>query len=130
MYDVSDAPYEYYDYDFTTMTATKDDTEYKHIYAIVVEAEYGYEDTTENEVMYANNIEFASESDKPEKILYNSDVNYTGELDVEDFSITNGIYNVLYRGKAFITRLLKADANGNKLVDTEDARMIKEVVVK
>ncbi len=130
MYDVSDAPYEYYDYDFATMTATKDATEYKHIYAIVVEAEYGYEDTAENEAMYANNVEFASESAKPEKILYNSDVNYTGELDVEDFSITNGIYNVLYRGKAFITRLLKADANGNKLVDTEDARMIKEVVVK
>lgn len=130
MYDVSDAPYEYYDYDFTTMTATKDTTEYKHIYAIVVDAEYGYEDTTENEAMYANNVEFASETAKPEKILYNSDINYTGELDVEDFSITNGVYNVLYRGKAFITRLLKADVNGNKLVDTEDAGMIKEVVVK
>ena len=130
MYDVSDAPYEYYDYDFTTMTATKDDTDYKHIYAIVVEAEYGYEDTAENEAMYANNVEFASETAKSEKILYNSDINYTGELDVEDFSITNGVYNVLYRGKAFITRLLKADVNGNKLVDTEDARMIKEVVVK
>lgn len=130
MYDVSDAAYKYYDYDFTTMTATKDDTDYKHIYAIVVEAEYGYEDTAENEAMYANNVEFASETAKSEKILYNSDINYTGELDVEDFSITNGVYNVLYRGKAFITRLLKADVNGNKLVDTEDARMIKEVVVK
>ncbi len=130
MYDVSDAPYEYYDYDFATMTATKDATEYKHIYAIVVDAEYGYEDTAENEAMYANNVEFASETAKPEKILYNSDINYTGELDVEDFSITNGVYNVLYRGKAFITRLLKADVNGNKLVDTEDAGMIKEVVVK
>ena len=84
----------------------------------------------EDEAMYANNVEFASETAKPEKILYNSDINYTGELDVEDFSITNGVYNVLYRGKAFITRLLKADVNGNKLVDTEDAGMIKEVVVK
>ncbi|MBE6912326.1 MAG: hypothetical protein E7473_07360 [Ruminococcaceae bacterium] len=131
MYDVSDAGYEYYEYDYNALTATKGTTTYKHVYAIVVEADGVYEATEEHELKYRRNVKFDKDADKPVKIVYDSDINYTGELDENDFSQANGIYNALYRGSNYITRFLKADTNADKRVDNiYDAASVKADVVK
>ena len=41
MYDVSEAGYTYFDHNYDTNTHTEG-RKYQHVYAIVVEAEYGY----------------------------------------------------------------------------------------
>ena len=66
--------------------------------------------------------------DKPEKVVYDNDINLSEFLDVNDYSMTNGIYNVIFNSSRFAKNFLKADVNGDKMVDSTDAGEVKTAV--
>jgi len=50
------------------------------------------------------------------------------EIDINDYSMTNGIYNTMYERRAYIQSILKADFDYDKMVDTDDAEKVKGIV--
>lgn len=131
MYDVSDAGYEYFEHDYTNNNH-KPGKKYQHVYAIVVEAEYGYEATEANEKLYADGVSCVGKdaSYAPIKVTYDVDINDKDALHVNDYSMVKGIYNSIYKCKDYQISILKADYNKNKIVNTTDAYDVKQVVIK
>ncbi len=133
MYDVSDAGYTYFEHDYEN-DIHQEGTKYQHVYAIVVEAEYGYEATEENEDLYARGVKYEGKDETasyaPVKVTYNADINDKDALHVNDYSTVKGVYNSIYDYDKYQISILKADYNKNKLVNTADAQDVKNVVIK
>ena len=131
MYDVSEAGYTYFDHNYDTNTHTEG-RKYQHVYAIVVEAEYGYAETEANEALYASKVAYAGKdataSYAPVKVTYNADINEMDELHINDYSAVKGIYNNIYDFDKYQVSILKADFNKNKIVNTADAQGVKDIV--
>lgn len=131
MFDVTDAGYKYTKYTYAedgTVTADNSDTtEYKHVYGIVVDAIDSENTGAALETEYRNKVVFLGNdlSLAPANIVYDGDINLTNEIDVNDYSMTNGIYNNKYARETYIKNILKADINGDKKVDTDDVMNIK-----
>lgn len=114
MYDVTERGYKYTDY--STGVAVTSDTAYRHVFGIVVKAD-GSD--------YANKINYTTDAlANPERIVYDMDVNLDGVYSANDYSAANGVYNALY-ADIFAKNMLKADADGNKYVDTTDVERVK-----
>lgn len=138
MYDVTARKeYKYVDHNYDTDKHTEYADEYKHVYAMVVDADLAYEATEAVERHYRLKVEFAGsdEAFKPIKVTYDANINQNpyveDQLDTNDFSMVNGIYNAqnaLYDEEEYQLGILKADTNGDKLVDTEDAAWVKTQV--
>ena len=130
LFDVTEAGYKYVDNDYANETFTVDNTEYAHVYGIVVDKISDFVANEDHEQLYRDNIVFlgSDEAYAPENIVYDADINLTGELDVNDYSMNNGIYNVTYDRMTYIKSLLKADYNHDKVVDTTDSLEVKDVV--
>lgn len=130
MFDVTASGYKYVDYDYATGTAPAG-VEYKHVYGLVVPSIGVYEATEEYHKQYESRVGYSFDFvDKPEKVVYDNDINLTEVLDVNDYSMTNGIYNVIYNSSRFAKNFLKADVNHDKMVDTDDAGAVKTAVDK
>lgn len=136
-YDVTDAGYQYVSHDAFDengkLTAvTTDDHAYKHVYGLVVDKLTATETGAELEALYRANVVFLSSdlADAPADIEYDANINLSQSLDVNDYSMTNGIYhrNESYGRKETIVSMLKADYNHDKVVDTKDAAAVKAAV--
>ena len=135
MFDVTGAGYKYVDniYADNQLTTVQEDTEYAHVYGIVVDKITDFEATEEHEKLYRDNVIFlgSDAADAPENIVYDADINMTGELDVNDYSMNNGIYNINninYDRVTYMKSILKADYDHSKAVDTDDSRAVKNIV--
>ncbi len=130
MFDLTDAGYMYVDNNYDENTFTQDATKYAHVYGIVVDAIGDFAATEDHEKLYRNKVIFLGTTEKyaPENIVYDADINLTDELDVNDYSMNNGIYNVTYDRVSYIKSILKADYNHDKIVDTDDSNAVKAVV--
>ena len=135
MFDVTGAGYKYVDniYADNQLTTAQDDTEYAHVYGIVVDKIADFEANEEHEKLYRDNVIFlgSDAADAPENIVYDADINMTGELDVNDYSMNNGIYNINninYDRVTYMKSILKADYDHSKAVDTDDSRAVKNIV--
>ena len=64
-------------------------------------------------------------ADKTE-LIYNFDVNETGNVDVNDAQLTYNMYNAKYDSFEAVSmqKFLNADVNGNKVLDTLDSTAI------
>ena len=128
MFDVTASGYKYVDYDYTTGTVPAG-VEYKHVYGLVVPSIGVYEATEEYHKQYESRVGYSFDFvDKPEKVVYDNDINLTEVLDVNDYSMTNGIYNVIFNSSRFAKNFLKADVNHDKMVDSTDAGAVKTAV--
>lgn len=59
-----------------------------------------------------------------ENIIYDNDVNKTGKVDASDAQLTYNMYNAMYKefsDDATMEKFLRADVNGDGLVNVEDA---------
>ena len=133
MYDVSAAGYPYYDHNYDTDTHTEG-RKYQHVYAIVVDAVYGYEATELNEYLYASGVEYAGKNPEatyaPVKVVYDADINEKDALHMNDYSTVKGVYNSIYAFDRYQISILKSDYNRNKIVNIADAQEVKEEVIK
>ena len=128
MFDVTASGYKYVDYNYATGTAPAG-VEYKHVYGLVVPSIGRYEATAEYHKQYESRLGYSFDFvDKPEKVVYDNDINLTEVLDVNDYSMTNGIYNVIFNSSRFAKNFLKADVNHDKMVDSTDAGAVKTAV--
>ncbi len=129
MFDVTARGYKYVDYNYTENTATESTEAYKHVYGLVVPSIGRYEATAEYHDRYKSRVGYSFDMvDKPEKVVYDNDINLSEFLDVNDYSMTNGIYNVIFNSSRFAKNFLKADVNGDKMVDSTDAGEVKTAV--
>ncbi len=130
MFDVTDAGYKYVNNNYDTKEFTEDSTAYKHVYGIVVDAVGTFEATEAHEKLYRDKVIFlgSDASFAPENIVYDADINLTKELDVNDYSMNNGIYNDEYERVTYIRSILKADYEHDKIVNTTDSLNVKGVV--
>lgn len=138
MYDVTARKeYKYVEHNYAENMHTPYNDEYRHVYAMVVDADLAYEPTDAVRRHYEDKIEFAGsdEAFKPIKVTYDANINQNpyeeDQLDTNDFSMVNGIYNAqnaLYDEEEYQLGILKADTDGDKLVDTEDAAWVKTQV--
>ncbi len=131
MFDVTDAGYKYVDNNYDDSTFTEDSTKYAHVYGIVVDKIGEYEATEAYEKLYRDKVIFlgSDESFAPKNIVYDADINLTDELDVNDYSMNNGIYNTAYDRITYLISILKADYNHDKIVDTSDSLAVRGIVV-
>lgn len=65
-------------------------------------------------------------------IEYDGDVNMSGVIDVNDAQLTWNVYNAMYEdfNAVSMEKLLRADVNGDKTVDTKDSAAIIAIVTK
>lgn len=65
-------------------------------------------------------------------IEYDGDVNMSGVIDVNDAQLTWNVYNAMYEdfNTVSMEKLLRADVNGDKTVDTKDSAAIIAIVTK
>ena len=65
-------------------------------------------------------------------IEYDGDVNMSGVIDVNDAQLTWNVYNAMYEdfNTVSMEKLLRADVNGDKTVDTKDSAAIIAIVNK
>lgn len=65
-------------------------------------------------------------------IEYDGDVNMSGVIDVNDAQLTWNVYNAMYEdfNTVSMEKLLRADVNGDKTVDTKDSTAIIAIVTK
>ncbi len=131
MFDVTEAGYKYVDNNYDDSTFTEDSTKYDHVYGIVVDKIGEYEATEAYEKLYRDKVIFlgSDESFAPKNIVYDADINLTDELDVNDYSMNNGIYNTAYDRITYLISILKADYNHDKIVDTSDSLAVRSIVV-
>ncbi len=66
------------------------------------------------------------------EIVYSGDVNMSGVIDVNDAQLTWNVYNAMYEdfNTVSMEKLLRADVNGDKTVDTKDSAAIIAIVNK
>ena len=122
MYDVTENGYRYVAY--SNDTATQSDKEYRHVFGIVVKGDDGAAADYRAKVRYTTDT-----AAQPERIVYDMDVNFDSIYDINDISAANGVYNALY-ADVYARNMLKADANGDKYVDTKDVELVKARVEK
>lgn len=132
MYDVTEAGYEYVDHNYADNTHTNKG-KYQHVYAIVVDAEYGDVTSEAIEAMYARHIAYAGKDATaayaPVKVTYDADINNKDELHANDYSTVKGVYSGIYNNRLYQISILKADYTKDKIVNTADAIAVKAVVV-
>lgn len=115
LFDVTERGYKYVD-----DNGVADETNYRHVFGIVVKADG---DAPASD--YRARVNYTINADaQPERIVYDMDINLDGLYSANDYSAANGIYNALYE-EIFAKNMLKADANGDKLVDTDDVNIVK-----
>lgn len=142
MFDVSDAGYEYFEHDYANNNH-ESGGKYDHVYAMIVKAVDLYEATNAGRDLYAGKVKFAGskieEAYAPTKITYDANINILEgieqELDVNDYSATNAIYNSMYAAtRENIVKMLKADYKNDtldrdKLVNTLDVSAVKAEII-
>ena len=132
MYDVTDAEYYYVDHNYDTGIHTTD-KQYRHVYAIVVDAEYGDVTTETIEGKYASHIAYAGKDATaayaPVKVTYDADINDKSELHTNDYSTVKGVYGGIYSNSRYQISILKADYTKDKIVNTADAIAVKNIVI-
>lgn len=66
------------------------------------------------------------------EIVYSGDVNMSGVIDVNDAQLTWNVYNAMHEdfNTVSMEKLLRADVNGDKTVDTKDSAAIIAIVNK
>lgn len=115
LFDVTERGYEYVD-----DKGVASDKDYRHVFGIVVKA-----DGNAPAGDYRAKVNYTTDAAaKPERIVYDMDINLDGAYSVNDISSANGVYNALYED-VYAKNMLKADANGNKMVDTDDVNLVK-----
>lgn len=132
MYDVTDAGYHYVDHNYTEGSHTTD-KKYQHVYAIVVDAEYGDVASEAIEGKYASHIAYAGKDATaayaPVKVTYDADINEKSELHTNDYSTVKGVYGGIYSNSRYQISILKADYTKDKIVNTADAIAVKNIVI-
>lgn len=116
MIDVTSRGYKYYG-----------EEEYAHVYAFVTDA------IADAEVDdYKENISCVIPS--PENLIaltYSTDLNFDNDLTVQDISVAYGIYNVnkdYFKNAKYQKNILRADTDGDKVVDNDDANAVVNAV--
>lgn len=132
MYDVTDAEYSFVDHNYTEGRHTTD-KKYQHVYAIVVDAEYGDVTSEAIEGKYASHIAYAGKDETaayaPVKVTYDADINNKDALHTNDYSTVKGVYGGVYNNIQYQISILKADYTKDKIVNTADAIAVKNVVI-
>ena len=120
MFDLSNAGYEYFDN--TKSIADQTDDNYKYVYGIIVKAEGTAEDA-----YYADKVDFIGTNKyKPEKIVYDADINYDDKFSPNDISAANGVLNVEHELDAFFMYyFLKADYDRTENGEYKSDKMVK-----
>ena len=120
MFDLSNAGYEYFDN--TKSIADQTDDNYKYVYGIIVKAEGTAEDA-----YYADKVDFIGTNKyKPEKIVYDADINYDDKFSPNDISAANGVLNVENELDAFFMYyFLKADYDRTADGEYKSDKMVK-----
>lgn len=120
MFDLSNAGYEYFDN--TKSIADQTDDNYKYVYGIIVKAEGTAEDA-----YYASKVDFIGTNKyKPEKIVYDADINYDDKFSPNDISAANGVLNVEHElDTFFMYYFLKADYDRTENGEYKSDKMVK-----
>lgn len=132
MYDVTDAGYSYVNHNYAEGTHVTE-KKYQHVYAIVVDAEYGDVTSEVIEAKYASHLAYAgkdaTEAYAPVKVTYDADINDKSNLHTNDYSTVKGVYGGIYSNSRYQISILKADYNKDKIVNTADAIDVKNAVI-
>lgn len=132
MYDVTEAGYDYVDHNYAE-GKHENKGKYQHVYAIVVDAEYGDVTSETIEGKYASHVAYAGKDATaayaPVKVTYDADINDKSELHTNDYSTVKGVYGGIYSNNSYQISILKADYNKDKIVNTADAIAVKNVVI-
>lgn len=132
MYDVTDAGYSYVNHNYAEGTHVTE-KKYQHVYAIVVDAEYGDVTSEVIKAKYASHLAYAGKDATaayaPVKVTYDADINDKSNLHTNDYSTVKGVYGGIYSNSRYQISILKADYNKDKIVNTADAIDVKNAVI-